>query len=185
MFWIDKGTYGEFQYNGMGKPVTFNVHGPVKRYHKYYDELPAYAGKLLSDPRYGFSVPGPEVTVAARTRNRNANGSAMTAADIQRAEAYAKAHGTSARDSNGRVMSPEEQMVVNNVQRRPGYEGVNDFMLGIVTAPMGILGEAASFAKSVYEQHKNESENITDWINPFYPVYRAGKWVYDRLSSDE
>ena len=86
----------------------------------------------------------PEVTVRARTRNRNADGSPMTWLDIRRANAYAARTGygfKGARDSTGRVMPPEEQYVTHMARERPDYEGLNSLVqFGLGFTPGWVLG---------------------------------------------
>lgn len=111
----------------------------------WYKYLPDYAGKLTTvRPVPGYGIMLPEVTVTARTRNRNADGSPMTWLDIRRANAYAARTGfglNGARDFTGRVMPPEEQYVTHMARERPDYEWLNNLVqFGLGFTPGWVLG---------------------------------------------
>lgn len=128
----------------------------------YFKYLPDYAGKLtLARPRPGYGLMLPEVTVRARTRNRNADGSPMTSLDIRRAEAFAARTGyglNGARDASGRVMPPEEQRVAYMARMRPDYEGLSSLVqFGLSFTPgwaldlPGVVGCADDIARFGYK----------------------------------
>lgn len=138
------------------KPARVTAPPKASPYAKYMPDYTGMYKKVRPVPGYGVMLP--EVTVTARTRNRNADGSPMTRADIRRAEDYAARTGyglNGARDFSGRVMSPEEQLVTHQTRTRPDYEGLNSliqFGLGFtpgwaarIDGPVGLIDDAVRY----------------------------------------
>lgn len=148
--------------------------------------LPDYTGMFKTvRPVPGYGVMLPEVTVTARTRNRNADGSPMTRADIRRAvDAARNGYGVNgARDFGGRVMSPEEQRVTHMARTRPDYEGLDQlvqFGLGFcpgwaagIEGPVGFIDDALrygykGFNKLMEPRPHTEQEMRADMVRPFW-----------------
>lgn len=138
---------------------------------RYYKYPPDYAGKLtLVRPVPGYGLMLPEVTVRARTRNRNADGSPMTRLDIRRAKAYAARTGfgfNGAMDSTGRVMPPEEQRVTYMARERPDYEGLNSLVqFGLGFTPGWVLGIEGplGLADDIIRYGYRGCNRLSDWM---------------------